>query len=264
MDALELRETARDAGRSRVDPLRSTSHAAATYSHVNQRKRDDIALQALPTDETFKQPLGKGVDLPGRGRGLRSRLREMRKAPAVLATDGGTCGRVQERDSSTLGYGGASHPEDCRLGCSRAAMDTSSPQQRSRASRAQDIPSRHQLLESAHASIGGLLLHVRRSHDNAPPRRQSYRARVDSRDRRGNRAARNRCLRETLIIVSADHSKSSKSTAIPAAAKAAVPIKSYEQAREHRDKGPRHTRYGRGSPIRQPDSLANGDRNAFR
>jgi alkaline phosphatase len=43
---------------------------AATYAHVNQRNNEnDIALQALPTDSTYNQRLGTGVDvLMGGGR----------------------------------------------------------------------------------------------------------------------------------------------------------------------------------------------------
>jgi alkaline phosphatase len=43
---------------------------AATYSHINQRNNEsDIALQALPTDGTFNQRLGTGLDvLMGGGR----------------------------------------------------------------------------------------------------------------------------------------------------------------------------------------------------
>ena len=43
---------------------------AATYSHVNQRNNEnDIALQALPSDATYNQRLGRGVDiLMGGGR----------------------------------------------------------------------------------------------------------------------------------------------------------------------------------------------------
>lgn len=66
---------------------------AATYAHINQRNNEgDIALQALPSDATFNRRLGSGLDvLMGGGRRF--------FVPAsVRDEEGGTGGRADARD----------------------------------------------------------------------------------------------------------------------------------------------------------------------
>lgn len=66
---------------------------AASYAHVNERnKENDIALQALPTDSTYNTRLGKGLDLlMGGGR------RYFCPSP-LLDEEGDSCSRPDGRD----------------------------------------------------------------------------------------------------------------------------------------------------------------------
>jgi alkaline phosphatase len=66
---------------------------AATYAHINQRNNEnDIALQALPTDATYNERLGTGIDvLMGGGR-------RFFVPSAVIDEEGGAGGRADGRD----------------------------------------------------------------------------------------------------------------------------------------------------------------------
>lgn len=66
---------------------------AATYSHINQRNNEnDIALQALPTDATYNRRLGSGIDvLMGGGR-------RFFVPSSMTDEEGGTGARSDNRD----------------------------------------------------------------------------------------------------------------------------------------------------------------------
>ena len=66
---------------------------AATYSHINQRNNENhIALQALPTDATYNRRLGNGIDvLMGGGR-------RFFVPSSVTDEEGGTGARADNRD----------------------------------------------------------------------------------------------------------------------------------------------------------------------
>ena len=100
---------------------------AATYSHINQRNNEnDIALQALPTDATYNERLGRGLDIlmgggrrfflpDGRGRRRRRPRRPNRRA--------GPARRIQaRRATSTSGTRPASmRRAACRCSASSRA-----------------------------------------------------------------------------------------------------------------------------------------------
>ena len=77
---------------------------AATYAHINQRNNEnDIALQALPTDATYNERLGRGLDiLMGGGRRFFvPNTSSTKKACAAPAPTAGTCGRSSRRRATT-------------------------------------------------------------------------------------------------------------------------------------------------------------------
>jgi alkaline phosphatase len=195
---------------------------AATYAHVNQRNnQNDIALQALPSDSTYNERLGRGIDiLMGGGR--------RHFVPTTTTDEEGdagsrTDGRNLRAEFQVAGY---------RYVWNKAQFDALAPQhlpvlglfERSHMEYEFDRPTdlggepsikdmtakAISLLEAAtrHRSQG-YFLHVEAGRiDHAHHAGNAYRALTDTEalDEAIGAAAKMVDLRETLIIVSADHS----------------------------------------------------------
>jgi alkaline phosphatase len=196
---------------------------AATYAHINQRNNEnDIALQALPTDAAYNQRLGNGVDvLMGGGRRF--------FVPAGVADEeGGGGSRSDGRDlraefqaagytyvwnaAGFSGLTGASLPVLGLFERGHMEYEYDRPTDLGgEPSLSQMTVKAIQLLEqsSGRNRSGGYFLHVESGRiDHAHHEGNSYRALTDTEelDEAIGLAAQIVDLRETLIIVSADHS----------------------------------------------------------
>ena len=195
---------------------------AATYSHINQRNNEnDIALQALPTDSTYNHRLGDGIDvLMGGGR-------RFFVPTSVTDEEGGTGGRTDGRDLRTefraagysyvwdeAGFNALTHSSLPVLGLfERGHMEYE-------ADRPTDLGGEPSIAEMTVKSIQLLAQSRRRGTDgyflmveagridHAHHEGNAYRALTDTEalDEAIGAAAQMVDLRDTLIIVSADHS----------------------------------------------------------
>lgn len=206
-----------------VSTARAT-HAtpAATYAHINQRDNENaIALQALPTAATYNRRLRRGLDvLMGGGR-------QFFVPNTSIDEEGGTGSRTDGRDLraefQTAGYTYVWNKAGFN------ALTTSNLPvlglfERSHMEYEYDRPTdlggepsltdmtvkTIQLLENAsRRGAGGYFLHVEAGRiDHAHHEGNSFRALIDTEelDEAIGAAAQIVDLRETLIIVSADHS----------------------------------------------------------
>jgi len=195
---------------------------AATYAHINQRNNENaIALQALPGAATYNQRLGKGVDiLMGGGR----RFFVPSGVPDEEGSNGARAdGRNLRAEFQAAGY---------KYVWNKAGFDTLRPSHlpvlglfetghmEYEFDRSTDLggePSIKdmtvkaiQLLEAAsQRGSGGYFLHVEGGRiDHAHHEGNAYRALTDTEalDEAIGAAAKMVDLRDTLIIVSADHS----------------------------------------------------------
>jgi alkaline phosphatase len=193
---------------------------AATYAHINQRNDENgIALQALPTDATFNDRLGRGVDiLMGGGRrfflpntatdeeGVRGARTDGRDLRAEFQSAGykyawNTAGFNNLRSLPALGLFESSHME----------YEYDRPSDLGGEPSLKDMTVKAiQLLEAAtRRRSEGYFLHVEGGRiDHAHHAGNAYRALVDTQelDEAIGAAAQMVDLRDTLIIVSADHS----------------------------------------------------------
>jgi alkaline phosphatase len=193
---------------------------AATYAHINQRNNEnDIALQALPTDATYNQRLGRGVDvLMGGGRRF--------FLPNTLMDEEGVRGaRTDNRDLrnefQTAGYryvwnktgfdGLRGLPALGLFESGHMEYEFDRPGDLGGEPSLKDMTVKAiQLLEAAtRRGSRGYFLHVESGRiDHAHHAGNAYRALVDTQelDEAIGAAAQMVDLRDTLIIVSADHS----------------------------------------------------------
>lgn len=193
---------------------------AATYAHINQRNNENaIALQALPTDATFNDRLGRGIDiLMGGGRrffvsntatdeeGVRGARTDGRDLRAEFQSAGykyvwNTAGFNSLRSLPALGLFESSHME----------YEYDRPSDLGGEPSLKDMTVKAiQLLEAAtRRRSDGYFLHVEGGRiDHAHHAGNAYRALVDTQelDEAIGAAAQMVDLRDTLIIVSADHS----------------------------------------------------------
>ena len=193
---------------------------AATYAHINQRNNEnDIALQALPSDATFNRRLGRGVDiLMGGGRrffvpntatdeeGVRGARTDGRNLRAEFQAAGynyvwNTTGFSALRSLPVLGLFESSHME----------WEFDRPTDLGGEPSLKDMTVKAiQLLESAtRRRSNGYFLHVEAGRiDHGHHAGNAYRALTDMQelDEAIGAAAQIVDLRDTLIIVSADHS----------------------------------------------------------
>ena len=193
---------------------------AATYSHINQRNNEgDIALQALPTEATFNQRLGRGLDiLMGGGRrffvsnsgldeeGVRGGRTDGRDLRAEFRAAGynyvwNKAGFDAVRSLPVLGLFESSHME----------YEYDRPSDLGGEPSLKDMTVKAiQLMEAAtRRGSNGYFLHIEGGRiDHAHHAGNAYRAMVDTQalDEAIGAAAQMVDLRETLIIVSADHS----------------------------------------------------------
>jgi alkaline phosphatase len=195
---------------------------AATYAHINQRNNEnDIALQALPADATYNPRLGNGVDvLMGGGR-------RFFVPGGVADEEGGAGSRTDGRDlraefqaagytyvwnaAGFSGLTGASLPVLGLFERGHMEYEYDRPTDLGgEPSLGQMTVKAIQLLEqSSGRNRSALLLHVESGRiDHAHHEGNSYRALTDTQelDEAIGLAAQIVDLRETLIIVSADHS----------------------------------------------------------
>ena len=195
---------------------------AATYAHVNHRdKEEDIAAQSLPTAATFNRRLGSGVDI------LMGGGRRFYVPSAVVDEEGGTGSRTDGRDLRAL-YSAAGYTYVWNTPGFNALAPASLPvlglferdHMEFEADRATDLGGEPSLTEMTVKSIQ-LLEHASRLGgqgyflmveggriDHAHHEGNAYRALIDTQefDQAIGTAAQMVDLRETLIIVSADHS----------------------------------------------------------
>lgn len=194
---------------------------AATYAHINQRNNEnDIALQALPTDATYNQRLRDGVDvLFGGGRrffvptgtadeegsmGSRTDSRDLRAefqaAGYRYVWNGAGFNALDPSDLPVLGLFERGHMEyefdrTTDLGGEPSIVDMT--------------VKAIQLLSDGRRSSEGYFLMVESGRiDHAHHEGNAYRALTDTQafDQAIGAAASMVDLRDTLIIVSADHS----------------------------------------------------------
>jgi alkaline phosphatase len=193
---------------------------AATYAHINQRNNEnDIALQALPSDSTYNTRLGRGVDvLMGGGRrffvsnttndeeGARGARTDGRDLRAEFQSAGynyvwNTAGFNAAKSLPLLGLFESSHMEYEYDRPGDLGGEPSLKEMTVKAVR---------LLEAAtRRRSNGYFLHVEAGRiDHAHHAGNAYRALVDTQelDEAVGAAAQIVDLRETLIIVTADHS----------------------------------------------------------
>lgn len=205
----------------------STAHIthatpAATYAHINQRNNEnDIALQALPTAAAYNQRLRDGVDvLMGGGR-------RFFVPTSVLDEEGGAGSRTDSRDLraeyqaagyryvwNTAGFNALAPGSLPVLGLferSHMEYEYDRPSDLGGEPSLKDMTLKAiQLLEGAsrHGSQG-YFLHVEGGRiDHAHHAGNAYRALTDTQilDEAIGAAAQTVDLRDTLIIVTADHS----------------------------------------------------------
>ncbi len=193
---------------------------AATYAHINQRNNEnDIALQALPTDATYNARLGRGLDiLMGGGRrffvpntvvdeeGTRGGRTDGRNLRAEFQAAGynyvwNTTGFNAVRSLPVLGLFESSHME----------YEFDRPSDLGGEPSLKDMTVKAvQLLEAAtRRRSEGYFLHVEAGRiDHGHHAGNAYRALTDAQelDEAIGAAAQMVDLRDTLIVVSADHS----------------------------------------------------------
>ena len=195
---------------------------AATYAHINQRNNEnDIALQALPEDATFNRRLGSGVDvLLGGGRRF--------FVPSGVTDEEGAAGARTDGRNLRAEYQAAGY----KYVWNKAGFDALRPSNMPvlglfetghmeyEFDRPTDLggePSIKdmtvkaiQLLQAAsHRGNDGFFLHVEGGRiDHAHHEGNAYRALTDTQalDEAIGAATQMVDLRDTLIIVSADHS----------------------------------------------------------
>jgi alkaline phosphatase len=194
---------------------------AATYAHINQRNNEnDIALQALPTDATYNQRLRDGIDvLFGGGRrffvpttttdeegqtGNRTDSRDLRAefqaAGYKYAWNSAGFNTLQPRDLPVIGLFERGHME---YEFDRSTDTGGEPSIVDMTMKA------IQLLSSGRRRSDGYFLMVEGGRiDHAHHEGNAYRALTDTQafDQAIGAAASMVDLRDTLIIVSADHS----------------------------------------------------------
>jgi alkaline phosphatase len=192
---------------------------AATYAHINQRNNEsDIALQALPGDSTYNSRLGRGLDiLMGGGRrfflptaltdeegvrGARTDGRDLRQEfqRAGYRYVWNAAGFSALRTLPVLGLFESSHMEFEHDRPSDLGGEPSLKEMTVKAI---------QLLEGATRRSNGYFLHVEAGRiDHAHHAGNAYRALTDAQelDEAIGAAIAMVDLRDTLIIVSADHS----------------------------------------------------------
>jgi alkaline phosphatase len=195
---------------------------AATYAHINQRNDENgIALQALPTDATYNERLGNGVDvLMGGGR-------RFFVPSSEIDEEGGTGGRTDGRDLRAA-YQAAGYTYVWNSAGFNALQPSSLPvlglfergHMEYEADRATDLGGEPSIAEMTVKTIQLLQQNSRRGSDgyflmveagridHAHHEGNAYRALVDTQalDEAIGAAAQMVDLRDTLIIVSADHS----------------------------------------------------------
>jgi alkaline phosphatase len=193
---------------------------AATYAHINQRNNEnDIALQALPTDATYNNRLGRGVDvLMGGGRRF--------FVPNTVTDEEGargarTDGRNLRAEFQSAGYnyvwntGGfnalTSLPVLGLFESSHMEYEHDRPSDLGGEPSLKDMTVKAiSLLEGAtRRQSNGYFLHVEAGRiDHGHHAGNAYRALTDTQelDEAIGAAAQMVDLRDTLIIVSADHS----------------------------------------------------------
>lgn len=195
---------------------------AATYAHINQRNNEnDIALQALPGDSTYNQRLGTGVDvLMGGGR-------RFFVPSGVIDEEGGSGSRTDGRNLraefqaagytyvwNTAGFNALKPSSLPMLGLfERGHMEYEFDRPTDlggEPSVAEMTVKSIELLEqSSRSGSGGYFLMVEGGRiDHAHHEGNAYRALTDTQalDEAIGAAAQMVDLRDTLIIVSADHS----------------------------------------------------------
>jgi len=195
---------------------------AATYAHINQRNNQNaIALQALPGDATYNARLGKGLDLlMGGGR--------RHFVPSTITDEEGdrgarTDGRDLRAEFSAAGYTyvwnrsgfealtAASLPVLGLFERSHMEFDYDRPRDLGGEPSIRDMTVKAiELLQAQSRRRGtGYFLHVEAGRiDHAHHAGNAYRALTDTQalDEAIGAAAQMVDLRDTLIIVSADHS----------------------------------------------------------
>ena len=195
---------------------------AATYAHTNQRNDENgIALQALPTDVTYNRRLGRGVDI------LMGGGRQFFVPNGTMDEEGGAGARTDSRnlraEYQAAGYSyiwnktgfdaltPASLPVLGLFERSHMEYEFDRPTDLGGEPSIVDMTVKAiQLLEgSSRRGSEGYFLHVEGGRiDHAHHEGNAYRALTDAQalDQAIGAAARLVDLRETLIIVSADHS----------------------------------------------------------
>jgi alkaline phosphatase len=194
---------------------------AATYAHINQRDNERaIALQSLPTDPTFNGRLGRGVDI------LMGGGRQFFVPSTVADEEGGLGSRTDARDLraeyaaagytyvwNTTGFDALTTASLPVLGLferSHMEYEFDRPTDLGGEPSVADMTVKSiQLLERASRGRSGYFLMVEGGRiDHAHHEGNSYRALVDTQalDEAIGAAAQLVDLRETLIVVSADHS----------------------------------------------------------
>lgn len=193
---------------------------AATYAHINQRNNEnDIALQALPSDSTYNARLARGIDvLMGGGRrffvpttvtdeeGVRGARTDGRNLRAEFQAAGynyvwNTAGFNSVKSLPLLGLFESSHME----------YEYDRPSDLGGEPSLKDMTVKAiQLLDAAtRRRSSGYFLHVEGGRiDHAHHAGNAYRALTDAQelDEAIAAAAKIVDLRDTLIVVSADHS----------------------------------------------------------
>jgi alkaline phosphatase len=217
-------ELAKQAGmRVGVVSTAQITHAtpAATYAHINQRNNEnDIALQALPTDGTYNRRLGSGIDvLMGGGRrffvpsnvadeegggGSRTDLRDLRRefqsAGYTYVWNSAGFNSLRSSQMPVLGLFERGHME---YEFDRATDTGGEPSIVDMTRKAIE------LLSSGQRGAEGYFLMVESGRiDHAHHEGNAYRALTDMEalDEAIGAAAAMVDLRDTLIVVSADHS----------------------------------------------------------
>jgi alkaline phosphatase len=195
---------------------------AATYAHINQRNNEnDIALQALPSDATYNQRLQSGIDvLMGGGR-------RFFVPSAVVDEEGDTGGRTDGRDLRTeykaagysyvwnrIGLNGLTPSQLPVLGLfERGHMEYETDRLTDTGGepsiKEMTVKAIQLLQAAARRRSDGYFLHVEGGRiDHAHHEGNAYRALTDMQalDEAIGAAVQMVDLRDTLIIVSADHS----------------------------------------------------------
>ena len=222
---------------------------AATYSHTNQRNNEsDIALQALPSDPRFNQRLGRGLDiLMGGGRrffvsnsvndeeGVRGGRTDGRDLRAEFKNAGynyvwNKAGFDALKSLPVLGLFESSHME----------FEYDRPSDLGGEPSLKDMTVKAiQLMQNAtRRGSDGYFLHVEGGRvDHAHHAGNAYRAMTDMQelDEAIGAAAQMVDLRDTLIIVSADHSHVFNITGYPLRPLEELPysVKSYDAGYEN-------------------------------